>query len=51
MAFFKNCDGIGRREVLRAGVFGATGLTMASYAQMAAASGVNPNAKGKADFH
>jgi uncharacterized protein (DUF1501 family) len=48
MAFFKNCDGVGRREVLRAGVFGTTGLTMASFAQLAAASGVNPNAKGKA---
>ncbi len=48
MAFFQNCDGVGRREVLKAGAFGATGLTMASYSQLAAASVVNPNAKGKA---
>ena len=44
MAFFQNCDGVGRREVLRAGVFGATGLTLASYSQLAAASAVkNPS--------
>jgi len=48
MAIFKNCDGTTRRDFLRAGVFGTTGLTLASYSQLAAASHVNPNAKGKA---
>jgi hypothetical protein len=47
MAFFRTCDGIGRRDVLKAGVLGGTGLTLASYAQMAAASNLDPNAKGK----
>ena len=47
MAFFRTCDGIGRRDVLKAGVLGGTGLTLASYAQMASASNLNPNAKGK----
>jgi hypothetical protein len=47
MAFFRTCDGIGRRDVLKAGVLGGTGLTLASYAQLAAASNLNPNAKGK----
>ncbi|MFM8724598.1 MAG: DUF1501 domain-containing protein, partial [Planctomycetaceae bacterium] len=48
MAIFKNCDGTTRRDFLRAGVFGTTGLTLASYSRLAAASHVNPNAKGKA---
>ena len=48
MAFFKNCDGTTRRDFLRAGVFGTTGLTLASYSQLSAASHVDPNAKGKA---
>ncbi len=47
MAFYRTCDGVGRRDVLKAGVLGGTGLTLASYAQMAAASNLNPNAKGK----
>ena len=47
MAFYRTCDGVGRRDVLKAGVFGGTGLTLASYAQMAAASNLNPSAKGK----
>ncbi len=47
MAFFRTCDGVGRRDVLKAGVLGGTGLTLASYAQMAAGSNLDPNAKGK----
>ena len=47
MAFYRTCDGVGRRDVLKAGVLGGTGLTLASYAQMAAASNLNPSAKGK----
>ena len=48
MAFFRTCDGIGRRDVLKAGVVGGTGLTLASFAQLTSASHVNPNAKAKA---
>ena len=47
MAFFRTCDGVGRRDFLRAGVVGGTGLTLASYAQLASANHVNPNAKAK----
>ncbi len=48
MAFFQTCDGVGRRDFLKAGVAGGGGLTLASYAQLAAAESVNPNAKAKA---
>ena len=48
MAFFRTCDGVGRRDFLKAGVVGGTGLSLASYAQLAAASHINPDAKGKA---
>ena len=48
MAFFRTCDGIGRRDFLKAGVAGGGGLTLASYAQLSAAEAVNPNAKAKA---
>ena len=47
MAFYRTCDGVVRRDVLKAGVLVGTGLTLASYAQMAAASNLNPSAKGK----
>ena len=47
MAFFRTCDGVGRRDFLKAGVVGGTGLTLASYAQLAAASNLDAAAKGK----
>ena len=47
MAFFRTCDGVGRRDFLKAGVVGGTGLSLASYAQLASANHVNPNAKAK----
>lgn len=37
MAFFRTCDGVGRRDFLKAGVVSGTGLSLASYAQMASA--------------
>ena len=48
MAFFRTCDGFGRRDFLKAGVAGGGGLTLASYAQLSVAEAVNPNAKAKA---
>ena len=47
MAFFRTCDGVGRRDFLKAGAVGGTGLTLASYAQLAAASNLDAAAKGK----
>jgi hypothetical protein len=47
MAFFRTCDGVGRRDFLKAGVAGGGGLTLASYAQLAAAEAINPNATAK----
>ena len=48
MAFFRTCDGVGRRDFLRAGVAGGAGLSLASYAQMAQAGTLKNNAKAKA---
>lgn len=47
MAFNRTCDGVGRRDFLKAGVVGASGLTLASYSQMVSAGGVNPAARAK----
>ncbi len=47
MASFRNCDGMVRRDALKAGVLGFTGLSMAGYSQLQAANGVDPTAKGK----
>ncbi|HQX53949.1 MAG TPA: DUF1501 domain-containing protein [Planctomycetaceae bacterium] len=47
MAFFRTCDGVGRRDFLKAGAVGGTGLTLASYAQLAAASNLDAAARGK----
>ncbi|GAB5440738.1 MAG: DUF1501 domain-containing protein [Fuerstiella sp.] len=47
MAFFRTCDGVGRRDFLRAGAAGGAGLTLASYLQMAQANVLNPTAKAK----
>ncbi len=37
MVLHRTCDGVGRRDFLRAGAAGAAGLTLASYLQMAQA--------------
>lgn len=42
MAIFHNCDGVRRREVLRVGALGATGLTLSQYLRLSAASEVEP---------
>lgn len=48
MAIHQTCDGVRRRDFLKAGVLGAGGLTLSSYLQMAEAGQVNPHAKAKA---
>ncbi len=45
MAFHRTCDGMTRRDVLKVGAIGATGLTLAGYLQMAEAGEVS---EGKA---
>ncbi|MCO6459117.1 MAG: DUF1501 domain-containing protein [Pirellulaceae bacterium] len=40
MAFHKTCDGVRRRDVLKIGVLGATGLTLANYLRLAEAGEV-----------
>ncbi|MCA9047847.1 MAG: DUF1501 domain-containing protein, partial [Planctomycetaceae bacterium] len=47
MAFFRTCDGVGRRDFLRAGVVGGAGLNLASYMQMAQAGTLNTTATAK----
>lgn len=42
------CDGLTRRDVLRAGMIGATGLTLGGYLRLEAVGAVRPNAKAKA---
>ena len=47
MAYFQTCDGVGRRDFIKAGVAGGGGLTLASFASLQAADAVNPNARAK----
>lgn len=47
MAIHRNCEGMVRRDFLKAGVAGGFGLTMANYLQLANAGEVNENAKAK----
>ncbi len=47
MAFSRTCDGVGRRDFLRAGVAGGAGLTLANYMQMAQADQIQTGAKAK----
>ncbi len=47
MAIHKTCDGMNRRDLLKVGAFGATGLTLAGYLRMAEAGEVQ-DAKAKA---
>lgn len=48
MVLHRTCDGVGRRDFLRAGAAGAAGLTLASYLQMAQAGALRSGAKAKA---
>lgn len=48
MAFSRTCDGVGRRDFLRAGVAGGAGLTLASYLQLAQAGALRSGAKAQA---
>lgn len=47
MAFFRTCDGIGRRDFLRAGAAGGAGLTLASFMQMSQAGTLREGAKAR----
>ncbi len=47
MPIHKTCDGLSRRDVLRAGVIGGSGLTMANYMAMAEAGVISPTAGAK----
>jgi len=47
MAINRTCDGISRRDALRVGAFGATGLSLASYLRLADAGMVRDKAKTK----
>ncbi len=42
------CDGLRRRDFLKAGAIGGAGFSLANYLQLAQAGEVNPHAKGKA---
>lgn len=44
MAYFRTCDGMGRRDFLRAGSVAGAGLTLASYLQLSQAGMVRRNA-------
>ncbi len=46
MAFHRTCDGVGRRDFLKVGAVGATGLTLSGYMRLAAAGEVS-KAKAK----
>ena len=48
MAIHQTCDGVVRRDFLKAGVIGATGLTLARYLELSAAGAVSKTAKAKA---
>ncbi len=47
MAFHKTCDGVGRRDFLKAGAIGTTALTLGSFLRMSQAGQINPQAKAK----
>jgi uncharacterized protein (DUF1501 family) len=48
MALFRTCDGVNRREFLKAGAIGAAGFTLANYLRMAEAGTLAATAKAKA---
>ena len=47
MTIHRTCDGIRRRDVLQAGVFGGLSLTLAGYLRLAEAGQVAPEARAK----
>ena len=47
MTIHRTCDGVRRRDVLKAGVFGGLGLTLAGYLRLAEAGQVSPEARSK----
>jgi len=47
MTTHRYCDGLKRRDFVKAGVLGATGLSLANYLQLAAAGEVDPKARTK----
>jgi uncharacterized protein (DUF1501 family) len=47
MAFFRTCDGVGRRDFLKAGVAGGGGLTLANFARLRAEGSVDPAARAR----
>jgi hypothetical protein len=51
MATNWTCDGVRRRDFLRIGVLGGTGLSLASYLRMAEAGQVAPGGRAKAAIH
>lgn len=51
MARSRTCDGLLRRDFVKAGMFGTAGLGLASYLQMAAAGEVRESAKGKSAIY
>lgn len=50
MKFHRTCDGINRRDMLRAGTLTVGGLTMANYMQMAQAGQLTPGRADRAIF-
>jgi hypothetical protein len=47
MTMHRYCDGLKRRDFVKAGVLGATGLSLSNYLQLAAAGEVDPKARTK----
>lgn len=47
MAIHKNCEGLVRRDFLKAGVLGGVGLTLSNYLRLAHAGQVSANAKAR----
>src|SRR3954463_13139846 len=50
MPVHRTCDGFSRRDALRVGVVGATGLTLSNYLRMAAAGETKPAKERSAIF-
>ncbi|MCH8046313.1 MAG: DUF1501 domain-containing protein, partial [Planctomycetes bacterium] len=50
MAIHKTCDGVKRRDFLKAGAIGATGLTLANFLRMAGAGEVRSGKAKSAIF-
>lgn len=48
MTSFRQCNGVSRRDALRAGLLGGIGLNLAGYSRMLSAGTIDPAAKSKA---